>query len=201
MPPLFKPYTKKFGVACVQKSHSFNIVDKMNNNTYIPKLPLGVVTLIGANNYLVLEQLIELHNGYVDFNRNYYYKNNITIKFDGYIGISLMRLARLCDMSDKTADICIKWLSKPFSYGNERNKPYITIIKGKDREKGRKNLYKVNKEAVKWLLDDLKKDTLAIPKGIKKKGKYECIENQTYAESQQSVYYETHNRLMYADNK
>ena len=32
MPPLFKPYTKKFGVACVQKSHSFNIVDKMNNN-------------------------------------------------------------------------------------------------------------------------------------------------------------------------
>lgn len=189
---------QKNSVACVPKSHSFNTFENMDSNTYIPKLPLGVVTLIGANNYIVLEQLIELHNGYLDFNSSYYYKNNITIKFDGYIGISLMRLARLCDMSDKTADRCIKWLSKPFSYGEERNKPYITIIKGKDREKGRRNLYKVNKEAVKWLLDDLKKDTLEIPKGTKKKGKYEHIEKQTYADSQQSVYYEIHNRLMYA---
>ena len=201
MPPLFKPYTKKFGVACVQKSHSFNIVDKMNNNTKIPKLPLGVASLIGANNYLVLEQLIELHRGFAGYNYNYNNKN-ININSDGYIVISQILLSKLCGMSDKAVAKCIEWLCKPYSENDEAYKqPYITVIKGKERTKGRRNLYKVNKDVVLWLIEDLQSDLLEIPRGTKKNGKYERIEKKTYKDSLQSVYDENNNRLRYANTK
>ena len=199
MPPLFKPYTKKFGVACVQKSHSFNIVDKMNNNTYIPKLPLGVASLICANNCIVLEQLIELHNGYAQYNYNYNKKNGTSIKFDGYIGISQKKLSIICGMPDKAAAKCVDCLSKPYHDNNVTyDKPCITMIKGKDRTKGRRTLYKVNADVITWLLEYYNKKLLKIPKGTKKNGKYECTEEKTYAESTTTIYEENHNRLKYA---
>lgn len=193
---------QKNSVACVPKSHSFNTFENMDSNTYIPKLPLGVASLIGANNYIVLEQLIELHNGYVKYNYNYNQKNCTTIAFDGFIGISQKQLSVLCGMPDKAVAKCIDWLYKPYSNDVERYKePYITITKGKDRTKGRRNLYKVNPNVVSWLRDDLKSELLEIPKGTKKKGKYGRIEKQTYEDSQQSVYNENNNRLMYASTK
>lgn len=193
---------QKNSVACVPKSHSFNTFENMDSNTYIPKLPLGVASVIGANNYIVLEQLIELHNGYAEYNYNYNKKNSTTINFDGYIGISQKQLSMLCGMPDKAVTKCIEWLCKPYSEDNEAYKqPYITIIKGKERTKGRRNLYKVNKNVVSWLKDDLQSDLLEIPKGTKKKGKYGRIEKQTYEDSQQSVYNENNNRLMYASTK
>lgn len=186
---------------CVPKSHIFNIVENMDNNTYIKKLPLGVASLIGANNYLVLEQLIELHNGYAQYNYNYNKKNGTSIKFDGYIGISQKELSIRCGMSDKAVAKCIEWLCKPYSEYEAYKQPYITIIKGKERAKGRRNLYKVNNDVVSWLIEDLQSDLLEIPKGTKKKGKYERIEKQTYKDSLQSVYDENNNRLMYANTK
>lgn len=196
----FIAYTKN-GVVCVPKSHSFNTFRNMDSNTYIKKLPLGVASVIGANNYIVLEQLIELHNGYVKYDHNVN-KNNTTINFDGYIGISQKQLSMLCGMSDKAVAKCIDWLCKPYSIDDEEYKePYITITKGKDRSKGRRNLYKVNPNVVSWLMEDMKSDLLEIPKGTKKKGKYERIEKQTYEDSLQSVYNENNNRLMYAENK
>lgn len=198
----FQALYKKFGVACVQKSHSFNIVDKMKNNTYIQKLPLGVASLIDANKFIVLNTLIKLHNGYARYNYNYNQKYNTNINFDGYIGISLKRLSMLCGMPDKAVAKCIEWLCKPYSEIDEAYKqPYINIIKGKERTKGRRNLYKVNKDVVSWLIEDLQNDLLEMPKCTKKNGKYERIEKKTYEDSLQSVYDENNNRLMYANTK
>ena len=187
---------------CVPKSHIFNIAENMDNNTYIKKLSSGVASLICANNYIVLKQLIELHNGYAQYNYNYNKKNGTSIKFDGYIGISQKELSIRCGMSDKAVAKCVDYLSKPYHDNNVTyDKPFITIIKGKDRTKGRRNLYKVNADVITWLLDYYKKKLLKIPKGTKKNGKYECTEEKTYAESTTTIYEENNNRLKYAYNE
>ena len=97
---------------------------------------------------------------------------------------------------------CIEWLCGPYSEENEEYKqPYITIIKGKERAKGRRNLYKVNKDPILWLIEDLQRDLLEIPKGTKKNGKYGRIKKQTYEDGLQSICDENNNRLMYANTK
>lgn len=169
----------------------------MDSNTYIPELPIGAASLIGANNYLVLEQLIELSNGYDKYKFNYN-KHNTPIQSDGFIGISQPTLAKFCNLTGRKIKESIDMLSKP----DERcGKAYITIIKGQERTGARRNLYKVNIEAISQLIKVLQTELIAIPKGKEKKHKYDHIEKRTYEDHERAIYEENTNRLKYVDNE